>query len=107
MNFRHDGRKYSRITRKAAQLIDLLRRGSTYKLDDIMSLIQKEGSKEFFIEHLKMYMSSDRVRDYLRFLVTLGILSETENTFSLKLHSKPTSDAHKVQILADQARIFL
>lgn len=107
MDFRPDGRKYSRITRKAAQIIDLLRRGSTYQLDDVMSKIKEHELKDFFIEHLDKYVSSSRVREYLRFLVTIEVLSESENLFSLKLTSKPTSNAHKAQILSDHARRFL
>jgi hypothetical protein len=107
MEFRSDGRKYARITRKSAELIGLLRRGSSYQLDAIATLIEEQKSREFFLKHLNTYISSDRVRDYLRFLVALSIITETNGSFSLDLDPKPATDTHKIQLLADRARKFL
>ncbi|MCP1747537.1 MULTISPECIES: hypothetical protein [Bradyrhizobium] len=107
MEFRPDGRKYARITRKSAELITLLRRGNAYELDSIVALIESQKSEEFFLKNLAAYISSERVREYLRFLVALGVLSEADGAFTLGLNPKPTSDIHKIQLLADRARRFL
>lgn len=107
MEYRSDGRKFARITRKSAELIGLLRRGTEYDLDGVSALIETHDLQEFYIDHLKKFISQIRVRDYLRFLVRLKILSEVEGKFSIALVSKPTTDAHKVQLLADRAGIFL
>lgn len=107
MDFRSDGRKYARITRKSAELIALLDGGSTYELEDVSSLIAEQHLQEFYLVHLGKFISPDRVRDYLRFLVRLEILSETDGKFAIELDPKPATDPHKVQVLADRARKFL
>jgi hypothetical protein len=70
-------------------------------------MIDKEKAEEFFLGHLNKFISSHRVRDYLRFLVELKILSETDGKFAIDINPKPTTDAHKLQVLADRARRFL
>ena len=107
MEFRPDGRKYARITRKSAELIGLLRVGSTYNINEVVKKIEESKSKEFYLSHLKKYISSNRVRDYLKFLVKLEIMSESDGAFALIISPKPTTDSHKVQVLADKARIYL
>lgn len=107
MEFRPDGRKYARITRKSAELIGLLRIGKTYNLQEVADGIEESKSKEFYLKHLKKYISPNRVRDYLRFLVKLEIMSETDGTFSIIISPKPRTVAHKVQLLADRSRVYL
>lgn len=107
MKYRPDGRKYARITRKSAEIIGLLRQSGKYTFEDVASIIKEQKAQEFYLKHLDKYISPSRVRDYLRFLVKLGFLAETAGEFTLELKQNPSSDQHKIQLLADRARIFL
>jgi hypothetical protein len=109
MGERSDGRLYSRITRRCVVLLKHIRAGRTFDLVEIAREIPGEDYPEFRIRrgNQPVQIKSDRIRDYLSYLVDLGFIQSSGSQYTLRNFTKPSADGQWAQILADSGREHL
>ncbi|HUW13304.1 MAG TPA: hypothetical protein VM537_26505 [Anaerolineae bacterium] len=106
MERKSDGRMYSRITRRSVAIVGQIQRGREYSINEIAAAIEAKELPEFFLERFGKQMSLPRIRDYVRYLVDLEVLSPTDNKYILALEHKHT-DEDWAQALSDLALLHL
>lgn len=102
MDPRPDGRAYARITQRSIAILRFLRKGRAYSLDAAAADLEGAKLLDLTIPHLKRSISAGRIRDYLRYLQALKVITNTGETTALAIE-KPHRDHVWVQLLADKA----
>jgi hypothetical protein len=102
MDTKPDGRLYSRVTRRCAVIIRHLRAGRVFTVNDVAAEIHGRTLSDFYVSRFDRQMSVPRTRAYIRFLIDLGAIVETEGGYARDFAHR-TSDADWAQALSDLA----
>jgi len=102
MDFKPDGRRYSRVTRRSATIIRHLRMGRTFTINEVAAELQARDLPEFYIKRFDRQMSMPRTRAYIKYLITLGAIVEEGDGYTRQFRHQ-TSDGQWAQALSDLA----
>jgi hypothetical protein len=101
-----DGRLYSRVLRRIVAITELLAPRHSKTIGEIADGVYSAKLPVFYLERFVRSISSERIRDYVRYLRDLKILEETDGKLRLVM-AKKQRDEEWAQAMSDRAREHL
>ena len=106
MERRPDGRKYSRIARRSVAIISNTPANRGFTVYELADYVHSLELPEFYLKRFERQMSAVRMRDYIEYLVDLGVMEQREGKW-VRTFARRSSDGEWAQSLSDLALAHL
>lgn len=102
MEQRPDGRKYSRVARRSVAIISNTPADRGFTVYELADYTHSLELPEFYLKRFERQMSAVRMRDYVEYLVDLGVMEQREGKW-VRTFARRSSDGEWAQSLSDLA----
>lgn len=102
MDSKPDGRLYSRILRRSVAIVQNLSRDREMTIGEMAEQVHEKNITEFYLKRFDRSVSSERIRDYIRYLRDIKVISAKDDKFILDFPNKAT-DQEWAQAMSDRA----